>query len=49
AMTTTHSTKLQPSQAILFKMREDAPPLNLTEEITPTYPTKANYLIHPVR
>ena len=37
AMTTTHSTKLQPSQAILFKMREDAPPLNLTEEITPTY------------
>ncbi|HFP0195778.1 TPA: hypothetical protein ACHKJJ_002882, partial [Escherichia coli] len=21
----------------------------LTEEITPTYPTKANYLIHPVR
>ena len=25
AMTTTHSTKLQPSQAILFKMREDAP------------------------
>ncbi|MUY86254.1 hypothetical protein GLN32_06670, partial [Shigella flexneri 2a] len=23
--------------------------LNLTEEITPTYPTKANYLIHPVR
>lgn len=29
-MTTTHSTKLQPSQAILFKMREDAPPLNLT-------------------
>ncbi|ENX6801882.1 hypothetical protein ACOSTP_002184, partial [Shigella flexneri] len=20
-----------------------------TEEITPTYPTKANYLIHPVR
>lgn len=32
AMTTTHSTKLQPSQAILFKMREDAPPLNLTEE-----------------
>ncbi|MEK8666519.1 colanic acid biosynthesis lipoprotein YpdI, partial [Escherichia coli] len=28
AMTTTHSTKLQPSQAILFKMREDAPPLN---------------------
>ncbi|EEQ1485770.1 hypothetical protein FJP46_002096 [Escherichia coli] len=49
AMTTTHSTKFQPSQAILFKMREDAPPLNLTEEITPTYPTKANYLIHPVR
>ncbi|EGE2906422.1 hypothetical protein DL332_00070 [Shigella flexneri] len=49
AMTTTHSTKLQPSQAILFKMREDVPPLNLTEEITPTYPTKANYLIHPVR
>ncbi|WP_280078517.1 colanic acid biosynthesis lipoprotein YpdI [Escherichia coli] len=49
AMTTTHSTKLQPSQAILFKMREDAPPLNPTEEITPTYPTKANYLIHPVR
>lgn len=48
-MTTTHSTKLQPSQAILFKMREDVPPLNLTEEITPTYPTKANYLIHPVR
>lgn len=41
-MTTTHSTKLQPSQAILFKMREDAPPLNLTEDITPTYPTKAN-------
>ncbi len=32
-MTTTHSTKLQPSQAILFKMREDAPPLNLTEDI----------------
>ena len=48
-MTTTHSTKLQPSQAILFKMREDAPPLNLTEDITPTYPTKANYLIHPLR
>ncbi|HDI6291347.1 TPA: hypothetical protein POA44_000521, partial [Escherichia coli] len=49
AMTTTHSTKFQPSQAILFKMREDAPPLNLTEETTPTYPTKASYLIHPVR
>ncbi|EGI1116280.1 hypothetical protein H6269_004309, partial [Escherichia coli] len=48
-MTTTHSTKLQPSQAILFKMREDAPPLNLTKDITPTYPTKANYLIHPLR
>lgn len=48
-MTTTHSTKLQPSQAILFKMREDAPPLNLTEDITSTYPTKANYLIHPLR
>lgn len=48
-MTTTHSTKLQPSQAILFKMREDAPPLNLTEDITPPFPTKANYLIHPVR
>lgn len=48
-MTTTHSTKLQPSQAILFKMREDAPPLNHTEDITPTYPTKANYLIHPLR
>lgn len=37
AMTTTHSTKLQPSQAILFKMREDAPPLNLTEDITPPF------------
>lgn len=37
AMTTTHSTKLQPSQAILFKMREDAPPLNLTEDITPLF------------
>lgn len=37
AMTTTHSTKLQPSQAILFKMREDAPPLNLTEDITPFF------------
>ncbi|HAN7106550.1 TPA: colanic acid biosynthesis lipoprotein YpdI, partial [Escherichia coli] len=49
AMTTTHSTKLQPSQAILFKMREDAPPLNLTEEMPPPFPTKANYLIHPVR
>lgn len=49
AMTTTHSTKFQPSQAILFKMREDAPPLNLTEETTPTYLTKASYLIHPVR
>ncbi|HAM3185932.1 TPA: hypothetical protein IBI38_001017, partial [Escherichia coli] len=49
AMTTTHSTKFQPSQALLFKMREDAPPLNLTEETTPTYPTKASYLIHPVR
>ncbi|EOK6457826.1 colanic acid biosynthesis lipoprotein YpdI [Escherichia coli] len=48
AMTTTHSTKFQPSQAILFKMREDAPPLNLTEETTPPFPTKANYLIHPV-
>lgn len=48
-MTTTHSTKFQPSQAILFKMREDAPPLNLTEETTPPFPTKANYLIHPVR
>lgn len=36
-MTTTHSTKLQPSQAILFKMREDAPPLNLTEDITPLF------------
>ncbi|MCO0209379.1 hypothetical protein MLN78_10900 [Escherichia coli] len=48
-MTTTHSTKLQPSQAILFKMREDAPPLNLTADITSTYPTKANYLIHPLR
>ncbi len=48
-MTTTHSTKLQPSQAILFKMREDAPPLNLREDITSTYPTKANYLIHPLR
>lgn len=35
AMTTTHSTKIQPSQAILLKMREDAPPLNLTEEIPP--------------
>ena len=32
-MTTTHSTKFQPSQAILLKMREDAPPLNLTDEI----------------
>ncbi|EEY3525873.1 hypothetical protein EJO63_13960 [Escherichia coli] len=49
AMTTTHSTKFQPSQAILFKMREDVPPLNLTEETTPTYSTKASYLIHPVR
>ncbi|EPS0125197.1 colanic acid biosynthesis lipoprotein YpdI, partial [Escherichia coli] len=49
AMTTTHSTKFQPSQAILLKMREDAPPLNLTEEIPPPFPTKANYLIHPVR
>ena len=49
AMTTTHSTKLQPSQAILFKMREDAPPLNLTEEMPPPFPTKANYLINPVR
>ena len=48
-MTTTHSTKLQPSQAILFKLREDAPPLNLTEDITPPFSTKANYLIHPVR
>lgn len=28
AMTTTHSTKLQPSQAILFKMREDVPPFH---------------------
>ncbi|MCN3042952.1 hypothetical protein MLY92_11485, partial [Escherichia coli] len=28
---------------------EDAPPLNLTEDITSTYPTKANYLIHPLR
>lgn len=37
AMTTTHSTKIQPSQAILFKMREDAPPLNLTEETTPLF------------
>lgn len=37
AMTTTHSTKLQPSQAILFKMREDAPPLNLTEEMRPLF------------
>lgn len=37
AMTTTHSTKLQPSQAILFKMREDAPPLNLTEEMPPLF------------
>ncbi|EQB9548911.1 colanic acid biosynthesis lipoprotein YpdI, partial [Escherichia coli] len=26
-----------------------APPLNLTEEIPPPFPTKANYLIHPVR
>ncbi|HFU7769136.1 TPA: colanic acid biosynthesis lipoprotein YpdI, partial [Escherichia coli] len=25
------------------------PPLNLTEEIPPPFPTKANYLIHPVR
>ncbi|HCQ2987195.1 TPA: hypothetical protein OHQ05_004707, partial [Escherichia coli] len=48
-MTTTHSTKFQPSQAILLKMREDAPPLNLTDEIPPPFPTKANYLIHPVR
>ncbi|HBA8718466.1 TPA: hypothetical protein J1220_003458, partial [Escherichia coli] len=48
-MTTTHSTKLQPSQAILFKMREDAPPLNLTEDIKPPFSTTANYLIHPVR
>ncbi|EPS6244334.1 colanic acid biosynthesis lipoprotein YpdI, partial [Escherichia coli] len=24
-------------------------PLNLTEETTPPFPTKANYLIHPVR
>ncbi len=32
-----------------LKMREDAPPLNLTEETTPPFPTKANYLIHPVR
>ncbi len=37
AMTTTHSTKFQPSQAILLKMREDAPPLNLTEEIPPLF------------
>ncbi|MGT7680072.1 hypothetical protein ACRW0Z_21800, partial [Escherichia coli] len=44
-----HHPKLQPSQAILFKMREDAPPLNLTEEMPPPFPTKANYLIHPVR
>lgn len=36
-MTTTHSTKFQPSQAILLKMREDAPPLNLTEEIPPLF------------
>ena len=49
AMTTTHSTKLQPSQATLFKLSEDAPPLNLTEEMPPPFPTKANYLIHPVR
>ncbi|MGS6559802.1 colanic acid biosynthesis lipoprotein YpdI, partial [Escherichia coli] len=42
-------TKFQPSQAILLKMREDAPPLNLTEEMPPPFPTKANYLIHPVR
>ena len=35
AMTTTHSTKLQPSQAILFKMREDAPPLNLRRNAAP--------------
>ena len=48
-MTTTHSTKFQPSQAILLKMREDAPPLNLTDEIPPPFPTKANYLIHPVQ
>ncbi|MDF9090753.1 hypothetical protein OU595_23665, partial [Escherichia coli] len=34
---------------ILFKLREDAPPLNLTEDITPPFSTKANYLIHPVR
>lgn len=40
AMTTTHSTKLQPSQAILFKMREDAPPLNLTEEMPPPFSDK---------
>lgn len=45
AMTTTHSTKLQPSQAILFKMREDAPPLNLTEEITPTYPRQRRIIL----
>ncbi|MCZ4148386.1 hypothetical protein BZG21_28385, partial [Escherichia coli] len=24
-------------------------PLNLTEEMPPPFPTKANYLIHPVR
>ncbi|MCC5158954.1 hypothetical protein LMO63_16740 [Escherichia coli] len=47
-MTTTHSTKLQPSQAILFKLREDAPPLNLTEDITPPFSTKANYLCDSV-
>lgn len=49
AMTTTHFTKLQPLQAILFKMREDALLLNFTEEITLTYLTKANYFIYFVR
>ncbi|STM14952.1 putative lipoprotein involved in colanic acid biosynthesis [Escherichia coli] len=49
AMTTTHSTNFSHHRRFCFKMREDAPPLNLTEEMPPPFPTKANYLIHPVR
>ncbi|EFM2061110.1 hypothetical protein ABSL22_002859 [Escherichia coli] len=48
-MTLTHSTKFQPSQAISYKMREDVPPLNLTDETTASFQSKASYLIHPVR
>lgn len=48
AMTTTHSTKIQPSQAILLKMRRCATIKPHRRNSAP-FPTKANYLIHPVR